>query len=92
MSRVTQLTARETQPGYWTVTSDQEDHEHVHGRIVQLFDETYAWEVHRPVPPGTYAQGLLTGPAKTHEEALEKIRHEWPGGPGNSWPTESNDA
>lgn len=95
MSPVIEVTVREdgSQPGYWTVTSTEDEHE-VHGRIVRRGDGTYAWEIHRPpvVPAGVYGQTSRTGTVKSYEEALEKIHHEWPGGPGSSWPTDINDA
>lgn len=89
---VIELTVREVpgQPGYWSVTGSPD--EHVHGRIFQNAGGTFAWEVHRPVPAGEWRQSFLTGHAHTHEEAVEKITSNWPGGSGNAWPTEYNDA
>jgi len=69
-----ELTVTATSPGYWSVTDGGHD---VHGRIVKLGDGGYAWELHIP-------QALRSGPAKTLDEALERIRDEWP--------TEMNDA
>lgn len=77
-----ELTVTATSPGYWSVTDGEHD---VHGRIVELGRDTYAWELH--IPQGLRAdplQRFRTGPAKSLDEALEHIR--------NEWPTELNDA
>lgn len=76
------LTVTQTSPGYWSVTDAGHD---VHGRIVQL-GTGYSWELHVPRVSRDPLQRteFRTGPTRTLDEALERLRDEWP--------TELNDA